>query len=518
MAAGPHDVGVTFFRRNRAASDEPLQLHERHHDLQDMNGLPLVDCVSVTGPFNVDRPGRHAEPPADLHLSPLDKLRAGRATEEAACARTILTALARRAYRRPVTERDLDPMLEQLRRGRAEGHVRRRHRAGAAAGPGEPEVPVPRRDAAAAAGASAPVSDLELASRLSFFLWSSIPDEELLNLAAQGRLEPSRSCSSAGRADAAGSEVAGARRQLRGPVAACCGTSRVTSRSRATFPTSTTSCAQAFRMETELFFESIIREDRSVLDLLNADYTFVNERLARHYGIPNVYGSHFRRVTVQQDSAPRPPRTGQHPDGDVLPEPHLARAARQVDPREHPGHAAAGAAAGRPRPRREPARRGGPVAARAARGAPPNPTCASCHRVMDPLGFALENFDGLGQWREKEPGGAIDPTGQLADGTPSRRSRRTPQGAARAARDVRPHRHREADDVRPRPRHRLHRHAARAQDRARGAARDYRWSAIVLGIVRSAPFQMKKAPAPDGTLATADVRQWSRTARSRLEE
>ena len=171
--------------------------------------------------------------------------------------------------------------------------------------------------------------------------------------------------------------------------------------------------------ETELFFESIMREDRSVLDLLNADYTFVNERLARHYGIPNVYGSHFRRVTLTQRGAARPARSGQHPDGDVVSEPHVAGAARQVDPREHPRHAAAAAAAERARAQRERGRARKPKSLRARlEAAPREPACATCHRVMDPLGFALENFDGVGEWRVKEPGGTIDPSGQLADGTP----------------------------------------------------------------------------------------------------
>ena len=128
------------------------------------------------------------------------------------------------------------------------------------------------------------------------------------------------------------------------------------------FPNFDNELRQAFRTETELFFESIMREDRSVLDLLNADYTFVNERLARHYGIPNVYGSHFRRVTLNERGAPRPARPGQHPDGDVVSEPHVAGAARQVDPREHPRHAAAAAAAERAGARGERAGRGAEVA------------------------------------------------------------------------------------------------------------------------------------------------------------
>ena len=263
------------------------------------------------------------------------------------------------------------------------------------------------------------------------------------------------------------------------------------------FPNFDNELREAFRIETELFFESIVREDRSVLDLLNADYTYVNERLARHYGIPNVYGSHFRRVTVQQDArrgllgqgsiltvTSYPNRTSPVLRGkwvleNILGTPPPAPPQDVPDIEEnHPGEEARSL-----RARLEAHRR--------------NPTCASCHRVMDPLGFALENFDGLGQWREKEPGGAIDPTGQLADGTPidgpvalrkavlERREmfvrtlteKLMTYGLGRGI---------ELDD---RP---LVREVAR-----KAAARDYRWSAIVLGIVRSAPFQMKKAPAPD---------------------
>jgi hypothetical protein len=345
-----------------------------------------------------------------------------------------------------------------------------------------------------------PVSDIELASRLSFFLWSSIPDDELLKVAEQGRL------------DEPAVLQAQVERMLRDP------------RSRAMvdnfaaqwlrlrnlrshipiardFPNFDNELREAFRIETELFFESIIREDRSVLDLLNADYTYVNERLARHYGIPNVYGSHFRRVTVTDDArrgllgqgsiltvTSYPNRTSPVLRGkwvleNILGTPPPAPPQNVPDLEDnHPGVEARSL-----RARLEAHRR--------------NPACASCHRVMDPLGLALENFDGLGQWREKEPGGAIDPTGQLADGTPID----GPVALRKAMLDRRDMfvrtlteklmtyglgRGIELDD---RP---LVREVART-----AAARDYRWSAIVVGIVRSAPFQMKKAPAPDAQQA-----------------
>ena len=496
VAAGPHDVGVTFFRRNRAPSDEPLQLHERHHDLQDMNGLPIVEQVTVTGPFDATGAG---DTPSRRRVFTCRPSPGG----EDGCARTILTDLAHRAYRRPVTAADLAPLMELFEAGRAEGGtfdagIEQALRLVLAS----PKFLFRVERPPAAAGGVEPVSDLELASRLSFFLWSSIPDEELLRVAEQDRL------------DEPAVLQAQVERMLRDPRARALVDSFATQWLRLRnlrshtpiardFPNFDNELREAFRVETELFFGSIIREDRSVLELLDADYTYVNERLARHYGIPNVYGSHFRRVPVRQDArrgllgqgsiltvTSYPNRTSPVLRGkwvleNILGTPPPAPPPNVPDLEEnHPGEDA------RPlRARLEEHRR--------------NPTCASCHRVMDPLGLALENFDGLGQWREKEPGGAIDPRGQLADGTPI-------DGpiALRKALVERPEmfvrtlteklmtyglgRGIELDD---RP---LVREIAR-----QAAARDYRWSAIVLGIVRSAPFQMKKAPAPDAQQVAA---------------
>ncbi|MGH9238230.1 MAG: DUF1592 domain-containing protein [Vicinamibacterales bacterium] len=487
VAAGPHDVGVTFYRRNRAQSDEPLQLHERHHDLQDMNGLPIVDQVTLTGPFNPTGPG---DTPSRRRIF---TCRPSTPTQEASCARTILTTLARIAYRRPVTANDLDPLLALYEEGRAEGAtfdagIEQALRLILASPKFLFRVEAPP---ASAAGVGR-VSDLELASRLSFFLWSSIPDDELLKVAEQGRLDQPPVLR------------AQVERMLKDPKARALVDSFATQWLRLRnlrslspiareFPNFDNELREAFRIETELFFESIVREDRSVLDFLNADYTYVNERLARHYGIPNVYGSHFRRVPVQQEvrrgllgqgsiltvtSYPNrtsPVLRGKWVLENILGTPPPSPPADVPDIEEnHPGEEARSL-----RARLEAHRR--------------NPTCASCHRVMDPLGFALENFDGLGQWREKEPGGAIDPTGQLANGTKID----GPVALRNAVLD-RPEmfvralteklmtyalgRGIELDD---RP---------LVREVAREAARDYRWSSIVLGIVRSAPFQMKKAP------------------------
>jgi mono/diheme cytochrome c family protein len=504
VAAGPHDVSVTFFRRNRAASDEPLQLHERHHDLQDMNGLPLIEQVMVTGPFNAAGPGDtpsrrriftcRPETPAQnaSRRSPQDR-QAG----EGGCARAILTDLARRAYRRPVTAEDRDQLMALYEAGREEGGsfdagIEQALRLILAS----PKFLFRVETPPAAAGGVERVSDLELASRLSFFLWSSIPDDELLTLAERGRLaEPAVL-------------QAQVERMLRDPKSRALVDSfaaqwlrlrnlRSHSPIARDFPNFDNELREAFRIETERFFESIVREDRSVLDLLNADYTYVNERLARHYGIPNVYGSHFRRVTVTQEArrgllghgsiltvTSYPNRTSPVLRGkwvleNILGTPPPAPPPNVPDLEDnHPGQEARSL-----RARLEAHRR--------------NPTCASCHRVMDPLGLALENFDGLGQWREKEPGGAIDPTGQLADGTPidgpvalRKGVLARPEMFARTLTEkLMTYGLGRGIELEDRP---LVRAVARE-----AAARDYRWSAIVLGIVRSAPFQMKKAPAPD---------------------
>jgi len=487
VAAGPHDVGVTFFRRNRAQSDEPLQLHERHHDLQDMNGLPIVEQLTLTGPFNPTGPG---DTPSRRRIF---ACRPSTSAREASCARTILTGLARRAYRRPVTAADLDPLMELYEAARAEGstfdvRVEQALRLILAS----PKFLFRVETPPVAARGVEPISDLELASRLSFFLWSSIPDEELLRLAEQRRL------------DEPAVLQAQVERMMKDPRSRALVDSFASQWLRLRnlrshtpiahdFPNFDNELREAFRIETELFFGSIIRDDRSVLDLLNADYTYVNERLARHYGIPNVYGSHFRRVTLQLEA-----RRGLLGQGSILtvtsypnrtspvlrgkwvlenilgtPPPPPPQDVPDIE-ENHPGQEARSL-----RARLEAHRR--------------NPTCASCHRVMDPLGFALENFDGLGQWREKEPGGAIDPTGQLADGTPID----GPVALRKAVLERRDMfvrtlteklmtyalgRGIELDD---KP---LVRQVARE-----AAARDYRWSAIVLGIVRGAPFQMKKA-------------------------
>jgi hypothetical protein len=496
VKAGPRAVGVTFVRRNNAESDEPLQPHERNHDLQDMNGLPQVDHVNLTGPFDATGAG---DTPSRRRVFSCRPPSPASAPDEATCARAILSTLARRAYRRPVTADDMVPILEQYEAGRKAGSFDTGIEHGLRLILANPKFLFRVEKAPAR---QAPVTDLELASRLSFFLWSSIPDDALLDSAASGRL----------------SRPAELERQIVRMLA--------DPKSRALvdnfasqwlllrnlkshiptpgdFPNFDNELRQAFRQETELFFQAVVRENRSVLDLIDGDYTFVNERLARHYGIPNVYGSNFRRVTITD-----PARRGLLGQGSVLTVTSYPNRTSPVlrgkwilenilgtPPPAPPANVPAlsdNEAGQEPkslRERLELHRR--------------SPACASCHRVMDPLGFALENFDGVGAWRMKEPGGAIDPAGQLADG-----SKVDGPAALRGAIMRHPEQF-----VRTLTEKLMTYGLGRGlasydmpvvRRVARDAAKQgYRFSTVVAGIVNSAAFRVKTPQPADGQLVAA---------------
>jgi hypothetical protein len=348
------------------------------------------------------------------------------------------------------------------------------------------------------------VSDLEMASRLSFFLWSSIPDDELLNLAAQNKLNQPAVLAQQ------------VRRMLKDPK------SRAIVDNFASqwlmlrnlkshqpnprdFPNFDNELRQAFRTETEMFFDSIMRDDRSVIDLLDANYTYVNERLARHYNIPNVYGSYFRRVTLTD-----PSRRGLLGQGSILTITSYPNRTSPVLRGKWILENILGTPPSAPPPNvptlKENGEQGVPESVRARLELHrKNATCASCHAIMDPLGFALENFDGIGMWRQKEIGGAVDATGKLADGTPvdgpvtlragllkkkdmfarTFTEKLMTYGLGRGL---------EANDM---P---LVRAIA-----TNAAKQNYRFSTIVLGIVESVPFTMKKAAA-EAPVVTAQAR------------
>ena len=489
VKAGPHTVIVTFLRRDSAESDEPLQPFTRDHDLQNMNGLPLIERVQITGPFEATGPG---DTPSRRRIF---ACRPAGASEELPCARKILSTLTRRAYRRPTTDQDLELLLSFYQRGRNQGSFDRGIETALRLVLANPKFifRYEQDPANAVPGANYRLGDLELASRLSFFLWSSIPDDTLLTVAAQGKLkDPAvlerqvRRMLADRRADALVNNFAAQWLFLRNLPA--------TTRDQGEFPNFDDNLRQAFERETELFFGSVMHEDRSLLDLMNADYTFVNERLAKHYGIPDIYGSRFRRVGLKDEA-----RRGLLGQGSVL-------AVTSYPNRTSPvlrGKWILENILGTPVPAPPP---NVPPLKENSEGSQPksmrelmeahrqNPACASCHKIMDPLGFSLENFDANGQWRAKEKAGPIDASGQLADGTKvngpvdlRRALMRHPEQFVNTFTEKlltyalgRGLEYYDMPVVRK-----------IARDAAPG---NYRFSSIVLGIVESAPFEMKRAP------------------------
>ena len=397
IKAGPRAITVAFLRKNSSESDEPLQPHSRDHDLQNMNGIPLIDYVDITGPINASGPG---ETPSRRRIFSC-------AQQDDDCASRILTALARRAYRRPAVAADVQPLMALYRDARRNGGFEHGIEHALRLILANPKFLY--------RSASSPLTNFDLASRLSFFLWSTIPDEELLTAAAQGRLsQPTvleqqvRRMLADTRSEALVTNFAGQWLMLRNLKSFQPGGQE--------FPNFDDNLRQAFRRETELLFESVMREDRSVLDLLTSRDTFVNERLARHYGIPNVYGTHFRRVAMPGDErrgilghgsiltvTSYPNRTSPVLRGKWILENVLGTPPPPPPPNVPSLEDSAGTDALTGRKLLEAHRR--------------SPACASCHRVMDPLGFALENFDAIGEWRTKDAGAGIDASGQLADGT-----------------------------------------------------------------------------------------------------
>jgi hypothetical protein len=412
VKAGPHAVAVAFLRRDSAASDEPLEPFTRDLDLQNMNGIPLIDHVQITGPLNATGPG---DTPARRRIFVCHPTAA---KDEIPCARKILSPLARRAYRRPVTDADLETLLSFYQAGRNQKNFEAGIENALRLILASPKFLFRAEldPLNAAPGGIYRVSDLELASRLAFFLWSSLPDDQLLNVAARGKLKDPV---------VLGQQV---RRMLADPRAEALVNNfaeqwlflrnvRSLAPDEATFPNFDDNLRQSFQGETELFFESILHEDRNVLDLLTANYTFVNERLAKHYGIPNVYGSQFRRITIDSDA-----RRGLLGQGSIL-------SVTSYPTRTSPvlrGKWIMENIMGSPPPAPPP---NVPALKEQAQGGKvrsirqlmeehrQNAPCSTCHKVMDPLGFALESFNGIGEYRTRDASGPIDASGQLADGT-----------------------------------------------------------------------------------------------------
>ena len=454
-----------------------------------------LESLEIEGPFSPDTlgrgPGGEGETASRRRIFVCRPATAG---EEERCADEILGTLARRAFRRPVTELDLDVLRGFYAEGRRAGDFDAGIRRALESLLVDPEFlfRVERDPPGVEPGAPYRLSGVELASRLSFFLWSSIPDDELLDAAEAGTLggpaELERQVRRMLADDKAGVLVSSFAAQwlhLR--------RMRTVTPDVNAFPEFDENLREALVRETELFVESQIREDRSVVDLLDADYTFVNERLARHYGIPGVYGSRFRRVDLPDE------RRGLLGHGSVLTVTSLATRTSPVVRGKWVLENVLGAPPPPPPPDvpELPERAGdGPPASLRARleAHRAHPVCSNCHARMDPLGFALENFDAVGRWRAADASGApIDPSGVLPGGTAF-------AGFADLRGILRERREEFVTTVVEklltyalgRGVEHTDRPAVRAVVRE-AAARDYRWSALILGVARSLPFQMRRA-------------------------
>ncbi len=497
VPAGPRTLRVAFRKKTSAYAETLRQPYLRPYTNTtggDTRYQPYLESVVITGPYEASDAPPTVETPSRARIFTC-RPEAGDEAAGRECAREILSVLARRAYRRPIVERDLDVLLrfyeDGLRDGGFEAGIELALRR-LLAGP-EFLFRVVRDPADVEPGVNYPLTGLELASRLSFFLWSSIPDDELLDAAVAGRLHDSevleaqvRRMLADGRAAALVENFAGQWLYLRNVPALAPDENR--------FPDFGEALRRAMERETELFVESVMREDRSVLELLTADYTFVNERLARHYDIPNVYGSHFRRVTL-----PDATRRGLLGHGSIL-------AATAYPTRTSPvlrGKWVLENLLGTPPPLPPPdvpsleetTGAGRPLSMREAMEQHrANPVCASCHRLMDPPGFALEQFDAVGKYRtHNEASAPIDASGVLPDGTVF-------EGAAGLR-----------DALLQRPdlfvttlteklltyalgRGVEHYDSPAIRAIVRDAERDdSRFSSIILGIVESVPFQMRRS-------------------------
>ena len=506
IKGGLRNVSVTFVQTTSSQLEDYLQPYQRppgvsSFKLTRLGGYagPYVSVVAFTGPLNATSPGDTPSRRRVFICQPAT------AADETPCARRILSSLARRGYGRPVTDVDVNRLMEFYDDGRDVGGFERGIQAGLERLLTSPDFlfRIERQPDGVAPGTPYRISDRALASRLSFFLWSSIPDDALVDLASRGTLhEPAvleqqvRRMLRDPRAEALVANFAGQWLRLRS-VRGALPDSRQ-------FPDFDDNLRQAFRRETELFVGSVISEDRSVLDLLSADYTFLNERLARHYGVPRVYGSHFRRVALTgtqrggllgQGSiltvTSQPNRTSPVSRGKWILE-NLLGAPPPAPPANVPPLDAT-KVEGTLRERMEQHRK--------------NPVCASCHKVMDPLGFALENYGPTGAWRNRDGGHPVDAEGSLPDGV-------TFQGVAGLRKALLG----KADVFTTALTEKLLIYAlgrgleyydAPAVRSVVSDASDhgYRFSALVLGIVQSVPFQMRQSygavplPVPTSTSA-----------------
>jgi hypothetical protein len=513
VTAGPHQLGVTFLKNPSSLLETKRQPYLARYNMHRHPRLgPALYQVSINGPYDSTGPG---DTPSRRRIfvsypgQPVDRsagLRPGvsgnddprrfgdRHSDEDTCAGRILATLMHRAYRRPVTSNDLQRPMEFYRKAKADDGFEAGIEAALSAVLASPEFlfRIEQDPVGVAPGAAYRISDLALASRLSFFLWSSIPDDELLATAERGDLHKPKELEKQVRRMLADSRALNLVRNFGEQWLHLRNLESVTPDLRL-FPDFDDNLRQAFRRETELHFETVLREDRSVLDLLKADYTFLNERLAKHYGISNVYGSRFRRVALDKNGA----RGGLLRQGSILTVTSYATRTSPVIRGKWILENIVGSPPPPPLPD-VPALKDNTIAANLSVRARlaehrANAACASCHNLMDPVGFALENYDAVGRWRTLEEGQPVDATGGLPDGSKF-------TGVAPLE-----------DGLRKRPElfagtltEKLLTFALGRGVEAYDApavrkivqtakADDYRLSSIILGITKSVPFTMRKA-------------------------
>jgi hypothetical protein len=495
VKAGEHNVGLSFIATTYVPKLD-LNRHYRRSILDDnlIDGFtftPQVSSVTIEGPINAVRAEDTVSRKKILICNPAPR-------EELACAEKILSSLARKAYRRPITAADMKTLMGFYEMRRKGGAFEDGIQNGLQFILAHPEF-VFRTERAASnvkAGEAYRVPDMELASRLSFFLWSTGPDDELIDLAAQGKLKDASVLENQVRRmlhDPRSQELvknfAGQWLELR--------TMQSSTPEGVIYPDFDDNLRQAMRAEAEMFFDSMLREDRSMLDLLTADYTFVNERLAVHYGIPNIYGAQFRRVTLEGDLAVRRGLLGK---GAIQLVTSISDRTSPVQRGKWVLMNILGTVPPDPPPNVPALKPNGEklVAEQTMRQRMEehraNPACASCHKMMDPIGFALENFDGIGKWRTTEAGQKLDASGQLVDGTKidsvvSLREallRYSPQFMRTVTEKLLTYALGRGVDYEDMP---------TVRSIVREATKnDNRFSAVVLEIVKSAPFQMNRNP------------------------
>ncbi len=507
--AGTHDIGATFLATNFAPLLD-LDKHFMRDTLQTgptpgYTFFPHIGTIRIEGPFQATQAADSPSRRKIFVCTPKTP------AEETACARRIVTRLATSAYRRPAAAADVNDLMEFYAFGRKEKNFDAGIEMVLARVLASPQFlyRIEEEPATAKAGQAYRISDIDLASRLSFFLWSTAPDEELLRVAAQGRLrtpavleQQVRRMLKSPKAEAMAENFAGQWLNLRGLDA--------TSPLPLIYPDFDDPLRQAMRREVELIFDTIVREDRSILDLLTGDYTFVNERLAKHYGIPNITGSQFRRVTLGQDldvrkgllgkgaflvTTAKPERTSPVTRGKWIMGNVLGMSPPNPPPDVPPLP---------PRPADPNAKE--PTMRKKMEDHRVRSDCTQCHRLMDPIGFALENFDGIGLWRSSDEGQPVDPKATIYDNTPvtgpvslrewlvKNYSHQFVEVTAEKLLVYGLGRGLEHQDM----------PLVRAIARDAAASGD-RFSALVLGVVKSRPFQMNTKTGPPPVSNTASL-------------